>query len=95
MSNIIEGREKLAAIAVRLRANGFPTTAKEIEQIIQTCLIRKSPVRRAPRKSRDITPAIRAEVIRLSRDSKLHESDIAARLNINPGRVSEILNGKR
>ncbi|QHI95191.1 hypothetical protein GT348_01830 [Aristophania vespae] len=36
-----------------------------------------------------------AEVMRLIKTKKMHQHDIAAKLGINQGRISELKNGKR
>ena len=46
------------------------------------------------RRSPPVTPAMTAVIKRLLQ-TKMMQHDIAARFGINPGRVSEIKNGKR
>lgn len=50
---------------------------------------------RAPRVSAPITPELREKVLHLASTTKLAQHQIAARVNINPGRVNEILNAAR
>jgi predicted XRE-type DNA-binding protein len=45
--------------------------------------------------STPITAELAAQIKRLAKEEDLFQHQIAARLNINQGRVSEILNGKR
>jgi predicted XRE-type DNA-binding protein len=47
--------------------------------------------RRSPR----LTAEIAARIKRLAQESDLMQHEIAAKLNINQGRVSEVLAGKR
>lgn len=42
-----------------------------------------------------LTAEIAAKIKKLARDTKLYQHEIAAQLNINQGRVSEVLSGKR
>lgn len=92
MSNIPEGRLQLL-----LLANRVPSPyGNEIRAIVDKYLIRSSPVRRAKVKSKKVTPAIAKAVRKLSyANPYMHEADIAAIFKINPGRVSEILTGKK
>lgn len=46
--------------------------------------------------SRPMTDALAAEIKRMAHaEPQLHQHEIAARLEINQGRVSEVLSGKR
>jgi hypothetical protein len=94
MSNIPKARERLLGVARRLRELDHHTEAKLIHDIVHVLLVRQSPIRRAPRKPYNITPSIRAEIKRLA-DTDMHIHEIGQRVGINPGRVSEIINGKR
>jgi len=55
---------------------------------------RQSPLRRAKRKSASLTPKL-AEKIRkfVNKNPNLHQRDVAQKFNVNPGRVSEAING--
>lgn len=90
MSNIPKAREALLSLATTLSTR----EASAIRSIVQSYLWREPAVRRAPEKSRDITPAMRAQIHALGK-TDMHISEIGHRLGINPGRVSEVLNGKR
>jgi hypothetical protein len=57
-------------------------------------MTREHRVRRAPEKSVPITPQIKRRIFAMAR-SDLHQDEIAVRLGINHGRVSEVLRGKR
>lgn len=45
--------------------------------------------------SRPLTADLAAKIKKLARDEELYQHQIAAQLEINQGRVSEVLNGKR
>lgn len=97
MSNIPFARTTLQRLAFDLRTNAISRleAADEINTLLQM-LARKSPVRRAPVKKRGITPDLRSVILRYASDHpKAHLQDIADRFGVNPGRVSEILNGLR
>ncbi|NGM39032.1 XRE family transcriptional regulator [Methylobacterium sp. DB0501] len=47
------------------------------------------------RVSAPLTATMAAEIKRLARSTDLAQHEIAAKLHINQGRVSEVLNGKR
>lgn len=47
-----------------------------------------------PRPSTPMSQAIADQIRRLKREEGLYNHEIAARLNINQGRVSEVLSGK-
>ena len=47
------------------------------------------------RRRTKMTKFIAAQIKKLARDTKLFQHEIAAMLNINQGRVSEVLTGKR
>jgi predicted XRE-type DNA-binding protein len=85
MSNIGLARQKIERIARKLRAQGQQDLAEELVDVVPLM-----PVR-----SKFVTPEIKREVIRLAETTNLHSSEIATRLGINPGRVSEILQGDR
>jgi hypothetical protein len=48
-----------------------------------------------PKPATRMTQALADEIRRLKRSEGLYNHEIAARLNINQGRVSEVLTGKR
>jgi predicted XRE-type DNA-binding protein len=49
----------------------------------------------ANRVSKPLTAELAATIKRLARETKLAQHQIAARLDLNQGRVSEVLTGKR
>lgn len=96
MSKIPEGRQMLRDIANELRMAGDHDHADRIIDVVDHLLVRRSPVRgRMPTTSNQVTPAIKAQIKRLARTTKLHTAEIAAQLGVNPGRVSEVLHGDR
>jgi len=49
----------------------------------------------AKRVSRPLTAEVAAKIKKLARETKLAQHQIAAQLDLNQGRVSEVLTGKR
>lgn len=94
MSNIILARRQIAQIAHELRVSGERDMARRLNGVI-ALMHRRSPARRMPSHSQSVTPAIRRQVAELARTTDMHSAEIAVRLNLNPGRVSEILQGDR
>jgi hypothetical protein len=97
MSNIPEARAQLAEIAADVRAAGDNATAERIRRVIESHMVRESPVRRTGQRSRPLTEdradEIRAYAAGPGRGLTLHE--IATQFGVNQGRVSEVLTGKR
>lgn len=94
MSNIPKAREMLLDFA----ANGglSPGQAMRVRAIVHQYMKSDKAVRRAPEKSAQITAVMKANIKRVAAwNPDMHVNEIAARFNVNPGRVSEILNGKR
>ena len=94
MSNIIRARRQIETVANELRTPEHKDLARRLDDALEM-MYRRSPVRRMSVRSQPITPEIREEVLELARTTDMHSSEIAARLHINPGRVSEILQGDR
>lgn len=90
MSNVPRARELLLDLARMLPGH----QRRIIEHIVAAYLVREPRVRRAPVRPKEITPEIKAQVRELAQ-TDMHQWEIGKRLGINPGRVSEILNGKR
>lgn len=86
-------REQLNEIAADLRLAGVHDYADRIE-FLSAAAVRRSPVKRAPVTSTPMTPAL-ARTIRShsARHPKQSHQDIAALFNVNPGRVSQALQG--
>lgn len=96
MSHIVEARKEFTRIADEMRAQGDHDHADQIIDIVDNLMVRRSPVRgRMPTKSNQVTPDLKAQILRLAKDTKMHSAEIAAKLGINPGRVSEVLQGDR
>lgn len=94
MSDIIRAREQISQIANELRRQGQSEVAARLQNVLQ--LMRRRPAaRRMPIQSRPVTPDVRKRVLDLARTTNMHSADIAATLNLNPGRVSEILQGDK
>jgi hypothetical protein len=94
MSNIVTARERIAQIAQDLKRRGQQDLAKRLSDVLPL-MRRRAPARRMPTHSPTVTPAIRKQVLELARTTDMHSAEIAVHLNLNPGRVSEILQGDR
>lgn len=95
MSDIETGRDRLYELADELRAGRDPlTVADEIDTIIEETLYRVSPARRTPVASRKMTAALGRRARKMAGVTKMSNAQIAGRLGVNPGRVSEALNGQ-
>jgi hypothetical protein len=94
MSNIPLARQTIEQIARELNRAGQRDLARRLSNV--TSLLHRRPAaRRMPIHSNPITPAIRQQILELARTTDMHSSEIAAQLGVNPGRVSEILQGDR
>lgn len=96
-SNIPQARTILRRLAGELQRGAVtkPVAAHQIRQCL-SLLTRASPVRRAPTAKEKLTPQLRAQIIAYARAyPDAHLSDIAEWFKVNPGRVSEVLNGRR
>ena len=92
MSDIIEARKELKRIAEELAAIGDHHHADQIIDIVDNLMVRNSPARgRMPVTSNQVTPAIRAQIRHLAKTTQMHNAEIAAKVGVNPGRVSEVL----
>ena len=92
MSDIIRARELIEA-GLALLSDAHPASAKFRRAL--ALMTRDPPVRRAHPHSRPMTTKIAAAVRRYARDNPgAPFTDIAAHFDVNPGRVSEVLNGK-
>lgn len=94
-SNVPLARDRLAALADQMRADGIASYAEEIEGAILPLLYRTKAARRGPIKKNPVTPQIMATIRKLAAETDLHADEIAARVGVNPGRVSEIIHGGR
>lgn len=95
MSNIILARQRIREIARRLLDRGDKEEASDLEDIVNSLMHRRRPARRAPVHSRRVSPAVRERIIELAETTDMHSSEIAAEVGVNPGRVSEVLQGDR
>lgn len=95
MSNIVLARKKLMKMANDLREEGEAEYAAEIEDIVDGLMHRRKPVRKAPTHSVPVTDEVKRQIRRLAENPNLHSSEIAAQVGVNPGRVSEVLQGDR
>lgn len=98
MSDIPQGRRELRALARALERREVEAdlAADIIREIVDDLLVREPPVRRAPDRYRRITPAMKAQIRAYAAlYPAAHQVDIGQVFGINPGRVSEILTGKR
>ena len=85
----------LPEVAARLRELAIELDCPELEELVDE--IRRRPAGpRAPVTSQSMTPALERQVKAMkAADPDLSHAEIGRRLNINPGRVSETLRGKR
>ena len=96
MSDIPMARTALEVIAIDLEHSGQPHIARAVRGVIADYLYREPPIRRAPTNSNKVTPAIRKQVeITAAAHPYMPMQEIATRCDINIGRVSEILAGKK
>jgi hypothetical protein len=92
MSEIGEARRLLKEIAEELRMNGDHYHADQIDDIVDHMMHRKTPARgRMPSTSNEVTPRMKEQIRELAKTTTLHNAEIAAKLGVNPGRVSEVL----
>jgi hypothetical protein len=93
MSDIPKARHELKALVLRLRLKGDTQIADEIEGVVNKHLHRRAAVRKAPTKSHPLTPNIKKMIVDLADNPNLQNSEIATKVKVNPGRVSEVLHG--
>lgn len=95
MSNIPEARRILTEVETALREGKCSRSdAAVLISEALSMMTRERMARRAPEKSRKITPDIRARILQMAR-TNMHQDEIGRALGINHGCVSEVLNGKR
>lgn len=92
---------KIPEVAARMREiaeeiqDGRPETARELRELADE-LRRRSSVIRSSVTSAPISPKLIADIREFSElNPSLSYQTIAKRFNVNPGRVSEALRGKR
>lgn len=92
MSDIPEARRQLLLVAKMADAQ----TAGRIRHIVSKYMTRDKTIRRAPQKSASVTSSVVTRIKQMAyHNPTMHQTEIAALFNVNPGRVSEILHGKR
>ena len=92
MSDIVEARKQLELIA----SMADKETAARIKQVIRRYMYRDPFVRKAKPQSSGITPELIARIKKTADGNpKMPLQRIAEIYNVNVGRVSEVLNGKR
>lgn len=95
MSNIPEACDDLMNIAQELRDLKLLSLARRIERIVRYKMKRASGPRAEPHR-RPMTPELKKEILEYHRSHPKEAQDkIAERFNVNQGRVSEIIRGKR
>ena len=97
MSNVPAARTQLMRLAKDLQLGRItkPMAASEIRATMRL-LTRERAVRKATPRKRYVTRKLKAAILAYAKQyPDAHQSDIAAWFDVNPGRVSEILNGKR
>ena len=91
-SDIAEARKRLSNFAKGLTVLGYPGLATQIHTEIIPLMIRSYAGRRAPTRSKKITPKLRAEIIAFAaKHPDASYQWIANWFGTNPGRVSEVL----
>jgi hypothetical protein len=86
---------RLPEVATRLRELAIEFDCKELSELADE-IARRPSARRAPRTSAPMTDSLRAQIRAMKEaEPDLAHAEIGRRLNLNPGRVSETLRGKR
>jgi hypothetical protein len=86
---------RLPEVASRLRELANELDCGELSDLADE-IGRRSPRQRAPTSSVPMTDALRERIRAMkAAEPDLSQAEIGRRLNLNPGRVSEALRGKR
>lgn len=86
---------RLPEVASRLRELAIELGCDELDELANE-IGRRSPRQRAPISSATMTDALRAQIRAVkAAEPDLSQTEIGRRFNLNPGRVSEALRGKR
>jgi transcriptional regulator with XRE-family HTH domain len=86
---------RLPEVATRLRELAIDLGCTELSDLADE-IGRRSPRQRAPIASIPITNALKLQIRAMkAAEPHLSQAEIGRRLNLNPGRVSEALRGKR
>lgn len=92
---IPEIRTRLLELAEEMQGARHGDWASEL-RALAAASYRRRVKPRAPTRSRRMTPELAAEIRRIHRKNpRLSTQDIATRLGVNPGRVSEAIGGER
>ena len=93
-SDIPRAREMLGWLATGLRTEGQLEYADAIEMVVAKYMHRAAPDKRTMSKLPSPTRAQIAEVLALRTTTEMSQLEIAVRVGLNPGRVSEIVHGR-
>jgi hypothetical protein len=86
---------RLPEVAARLRELAIDLSCDELNELADE-IARRPSGRRAPITSATMSDSVRAQIRAMKADDPdLSHAEIGRRLDINPGRVSETLRGKR
>jgi hypothetical protein len=86
---------RLPDVAARLRQLAALHGLAELDALA-SAITRRSPQHRAPVKSARMTAALSARIAQFAKDHPdMSQAEVGRRFNVNPGRVSESLRGKR
>jgi hypothetical protein len=86
---------RLPEVATRLRELAEHLGCEELNDLADE-IARRPAGQRAPISSAPMTDELRREIMAMKEaNSDLSHAEIGRRLNVNPGRVSETLKGKR
>jgi hypothetical protein len=90
-------RDFIDALIFGIR-HGPMTYAQIVRQlhVLRAALHNRPPVKKGERIAQSVTPTVRRKIVAMyRRNRRVNNQTIAERLNLNPGRVSEVLAGKR
>ena len=86
---------RLPEVADRLRVLAKELDCDELDALADE-IARRPSGQRAPKTSRKMTDEVRQEIIEIhKKNPNLSQAQIGLKVNVNPGRVSETLKGKR
>lgn len=86
---------RLPEVAARLRELAAELDCDELDDLANE-IGRRPSAQRAPKSSAPMTDELREEILAMKEaNPRLSHAEIGRQLNVNPGRVSETLRGKR
>jgi hypothetical protein len=86
---------RLPEVATRVRELAIQLGREELSELADE-IARRPSVQRAPKTSASMTDSLRAQIRAMkAAEPDLSHAEIGRLLNLNPGRVSETLRGKR